>query len=378
MKINVCYIISSLSNEGPTNVLYNIIKYMDFDRFRVSLVTMIPEKENSRWEDFQRLNIRIVPLSSEKALNPIAMFMRLREVIKGLNPDILHTHCARSMFLVPFLSSRYKKVETVHIYPGIQQEVKFGKWKGKLVNALSHFFTMRMDLPIACSESVAQSYWENWHFRMMAIPNGCSLPVWTGDEERRKLIRNQIGLREDVRYFLFIGRFSREKNPDRIVQAFEAMNDPGTGVILLGEGALYEELKHHETDRILLPGFKPNVHDYVLASDYYISASDTEGLANTLLESMSVGLPCVLSDIPSHHEVVDKAERPMAFLYDQHDLSAMTKAIRDVLQLDRANTGAYIRSLYAKYYTAERMSQSYQKAYIRLIESNIKKTEKES
>lgn len=378
MKINVCYIISSLSNEGPTNVLYNIIKYMDFDRFRVSLVTMIPEKENSRWEDFQRLNIRIVPLSSEKALNPIAMFMRLREVIKGLNPDILHTHCARSMFLVPFLSSRYKKVETVHIYPGIQQEVKFGKWKGKLVNALSHFFTMRMDLPIACSESVAQSYWENWHFRMMAIPNGCSLPVWTGDEERRKLIRNQIGLREDVRYFLFIGRFSREKNPDRIVQAFEAMNDPGTGVILLGEGALYEELKHHETDRILLPGFKPNVHDYVLASDYYISASDTEGLANTLLESMSVGLPCVLSDIPSHHEVVDKAERPMAFLYDQHDLSAMTKAIRDVLQLDRANTGAYIRSLYAKYYTAERMSKSYQKAYIRLIESNIKKTEKES
>ena len=378
MKINVCYIISSLSNEGPTNVLYNIIKYMDFDRFRVSLVTMIPEKENSRWEDFQRLNIRIVPLSSEKALNPIAMFMRLREVIKGLNPDILHTHCARSMFLVPFLSSRYKKVETVHIYPGIQQEVKFGKWKGKLVNALSHFFTMRMDLPIACSESVAQSYWENWHFRMMAIPNGCSLPVWTGDEERRKLIRNQIGLREDVRYFLFIGRFSREKNPDRIVQAFEAMNDPGTGVILLGEGALYEELKHHETDRILLPGFKPNVHDYVLASDYYISASDTEGLANTLLESMSVGLPCVLSDIPSHHEVVDKAERPMAFLYDQHDLSAMIKAIRDVLQLDRANTGAYIRSLYAKYYTAERMSKSYQKAYIRLIESNIKKTEKES
>ena len=235
---------------------------------------------------------------------------------------------------------------------------------------------MRMDLPIACSESVAQSYWENWHFRMMAIPNGCSLPVWTGDEERRKLIRNQIGLREDVRYFLFIGRFSREKNPDRIVQAFEAMNDPGIGVILLGEGALYEELKHHETDRILLPGFKPNVHDYVLASDYYISASDTEGLANTLLESMSVGLPCVLSDIPSHHEVVDKAERPMAFLYDQHDLSAMTKAIRDVLQLDRANTGAYIRSLYAKYYTAERMSQSYQKAYIRLIESNIKKLKK--
>ena len=377
MKINVCYIISSLSNEGPTNVLYNIIKYMDFNRFRVSLVTMVPEKENSRWEDFQRLDIRIVPLSSEKVLNPIAMFMRLRKVIKELNPDILHTHCARSMFLVPFLSSRYKKVETVHIYPGIQQEVKFGKWKEKLVNALSHFFTMRMDLPIACSESVAQSYWENWHFRMMAIPNGCSLPVWMGDEERRSHLRKQLGLKEDVRYFLFIGRFSQEKNPDRIVQAFEVMNDPCIGVILLGEGVMFEELKRHETDRILLPGFKPNVHDYVLASDYYISASDTEGLANTLLESMSVGLPCVLSDIPSHHEVVDKAEQPMAFLYDQHNLNAMTKAIRDILQLNKAQTGTYIRSLYARYYTAEKMSQSYQEAYIRLMASVNTKSKKE-
>ena len=211
----------------------------------------------------------------------------------------------------------------------------------------------------------------------MAIPNGCSLPVWMGDEERRSHLRKQLGLKENVRYFLFIGRFSREKNPDGIVQAFEAMNDPCIGVILLGEGVMFEELKRHETDRILLPGFKPNVHDYVLASDYYISASDTEGLANTLLESMSVGLPCVLSDIPSHHEVVDKAEQPMAFLYDQHNLNAMTKAIRDILQLDKAQTGTYIRSLYARYYTAEKMSQSYQEAYIRLMASVNTKSKKE-
>lgn len=377
MKINVCYIISSLSNEGPTNVLYNIIKYMDFDQFNVSLLTMVPEKENSRWSDFQRMGIKIVSLSSEKVLNPLALFLRLKKTVKSLNPDILHTHCARSMFLVPFLSSRYKKVETVHIYPGIQQVVKFGRWKGMIVNALSHFFTMRMDLPIACSESVAQSYWENRRFRMMAIPNGCSLPVWTGDGEQRNHIRKQLGLKEDVRYFLFIGRFSREKNPDRIVQAFEMINDSHIGVILLGEGTLFSELKRHESDRILLPGFKPNVHDYVLASDYYISASDTEGLANTLLESMSVGLPCVLSDIPSHHEVVDKAKEPMAFLYDQHDLNAMIRAVRDVLRLDRVKAGNYIRSLYARYYTAEKMSRNYQKVYVQLIESENTKDKKE-
>ena len=32
-KIKVCYVISSLSNQGPPNVLYNIIQYMKFERF---------------------------------------------------------------------------------------------------------------------------------------------------------------------------------------------------------------------------------------------------------------------------------------------------------------------------------------------------------
>ena len=75
---------------------------------------------------------------------------------------------------------------------------------------------------------------------------------------------------------------------------------------MLGEGPLWEDLKKEGDDRILLPGFKTNVYDYLIASDYYISASDVEGLANTLLESMTVGLPMLLSDIPSHQEVLSK------------------------------------------------------------------------
>ena len=61
---------------------------------------------------------------------------------------------------------------------------------------------------------------------------------------------------------------------------------------MLGEGPLWEDLKEGD-DRILLPGFKTNVYDYLIASDYYISASDVEGLANTLLESMTVGITYV-------------------------------------------------------------------------------------
>ena len=50
-KIKICYVISSLSNQGPPNVLYNIIQYMDFSIFEVSIITMVPEQEISRIEE---------------------------------------------------------------------------------------------------------------------------------------------------------------------------------------------------------------------------------------------------------------------------------------------------------------------------------------
>lgn len=368
MRIRVCYVISSLSNQGPPNVLYNIIKYMDFERFEVSIITMVEEQKNSRIQEFESLPIRVIQMSPNKTQDPLSMFLNLRNTVKSINPDILHTHCPRSMFLVPFLSSKYKKVETVHIYPGIQQKVMYGNFKGAIVIALSHFFTKKMDLAIACSESVAESYWKEQHYKMLAIPNGCSLPLWDEDEDRKRSLRKEFGLKDGMKYFIFVGRFSREKKPDMIVEAFESMKNKGIGVILLGDGDMYEELKHYECDNIVLPGFKNNVYGYMIAADYYISASNVEGLANTLLESMTVGLPCVLSDIPSHQEVMSKSDHAIGYVFDNKDLESLREAINKVLLLDLKSTAHNIRNLFQEFYTASQMSEHYQIEYRKLLE----------
>lgn len=258
-------------------------------------------------------------------------------------------------------------METVHIYPGIQQKVMYGKLKGQVVIWLSNFFTKKMDEPIACSESVAQSYWDEQHFRMKAIPNGCSLPLWHTDYNQKESLRKQFGLKKNVKYFIFIGRFSNEKHPEMIIRAFEQMNNPNLGVILLGNGDLYDDLKKHESENILLPGFKSNVYDYLIACDYYISASDVEGLANTLLESMTVGLPCVLSDIPSHKEVINKTVQPMGYTFDNTNMESLLNAIRNVLKLNVESTAKSIREVFEHNYTAKHMSKQYQEEYFKIM-----------
>lgn len=372
--IKVCYVISSLSNQGPPNVLYNIIKYIDFSRFDIYIITMVPEQHESRLSDFKALPIKIVQMSPNKIQNPLSMYLTLRRTVKSIDPDILHTHCPRSMFLVPLLPMKYKKMETVHIYPGEQQKVMYGRIKGQLVIWLSNFFTKRMDEPIACSESVAKSYWDKQHFKMKAIPNGCSLPVWQGNVVQKADLRKRLGLEENVRYFIFIGRFSYEKHPEMIIKAFEKLNNPKLGIILLGNGDLYEELKEHESDRIILPGFKRNVYDYLIACDYYISASDVEGLPNTLLESMSVGLPSVLSNIEPHNEVLHKTSRIIGYSFDNSNMDSLEAAIKKVLKLDTKSTAQTIHELFEKYYTAKHMSEQYQREYEKIMNQSKRKS----
>ena len=127
-KIKVCYVISSLC-EGPTYVLHNIVRYIDYDKFDVGIITMTPEKETSIIAEFRKLPLTIHQLTDNKPLSPWMMGVALRRMIKELDPDIVHVHCPRSRLLSPLIPHKYKKVETVHNYPDLPK-VLYGKVKG--------------------------------------------------------------------------------------------------------------------------------------------------------------------------------------------------------------------------------------------------------
>lgn len=371
--IRVCFAVSSLCNEGPVNVMYNIIQYMDFSKFEVSILTLIPEETNTRIEDFKKLPVTIHQLAPSKKPGPFAMFRAFREEVMRIDPDMVHSHCPRSFYFSAFLPKKYKRVYTIHIYPGLQQEILYGKVKGKIVNQLNHVFTRFMDLPIGCAESVGALYKENKDLDILSIPNGSSLPVWKQNPQQKQVLRKTLGLKEDRLYFIYIGRFSSEKNPQLLVETFHQLSDPNIGLIMLGTGPLWEKLSRCKDERILFTGFKTNVYDYLIASDYYISASEIEGLANTLLESMTVGLPMLLSGIPSHREVMAKMEKPVGIIFDnkERDSADLIQKIKTITRsIDRETAAIEIKRVFEKFYTARKMSASYQSAYTNLFLKN--------
>lgn len=366
--IHVCYLISSLANEGPTNVMYNIIKNMDYDKFKVSVITLIPEKDSSRKDDFSQLPIDIYQLCPNKSLNVFEMYKELKKTVCELQPQILHTHCARSLFLMCFMPKRYMRVHTIHGYPGYQHIQQLGQFKGRIIAFLTNFFVKKCDLPIGCAKCVGWMYKQNKGWNIKCIPNGASMPIWAYNEREKRDLRNELGLQETVKYFIFVGRFSKEKNPDILVDVFNEINDEGISLIMLGDGVMWDELKFCCNKNIIMVGFTKRVYDYLKASDFYISTSDAEGLANTLLESMSVGLPMILSDIPSHREVMENfKDGSVGFIVNQHDVCNIVEKIHSLLEIEPSNIRSIIQKVYSENYTARIMSENYQDAYMELF-----------
>lgn len=366
--IHICFLISSLANEGPTNVMYNIIKYMDREKFKISVITFIPEKSNSRLDDFKELGINIYQLAIHRRRSLLSLFESLKRQVNLISPDCLHAHCARSLYLMCFLPRRYKRIYTIHIYPGYQHIQILGPVKGRIVTFLNNSFTKKCDLPIGCSKSVGSLYYTQKGWTIKCIPNGTSAPARTISHLEKGKMRQALGLNPDVVYFIFIGRFSKEKNPDILVDVFNKVSDKNFGLIMLGDGPMRNELQEKANSNIIMPGFTTRVYDYILAADYYISLSDVEGLANTLLESMSIGLPMVLSNIPSHCEVMENfVEGEVGDIVNQHNISDVIDALLDIQKLDWQDAGKKIREVYKRVYTAQVMSESYQKEYLSIV-----------
>ena len=111
--------------------------------------------------------------------------------------------------------------------------------------------------------------------------------------------------------FLVIGRLSEEKNCEQIIKVFSKLSEKiDVKLIFIGDGPLEEDLlkmtkQLNQSHRIFFKGALKNIKEHLMNSDYYISASKSEGMSNSLLEAMSLGIPAITSNVSGVNEIVD-------------------------------------------------------------------------
>lgn len=126
------------------------------------------------------------------------------------------------------------------------------------------------------------------------IPNPLEiekLPIW--DKENH----NQS--------FMTAVRLNKQKNLPLMINAFKKLHEvyPEYKLEIYGRGELYNELKElivnlGASEYIFLMGRSNKIHEIMQKSFAFILSSDYEGLSNSMLEALAIGIPCVCTDSP--------------------------------------------------------------------------------
>lgn len=224
--------------------------------------------------------------------------------------DVVHIHAEGPAFFcwLPKLFGK-RVIVTIHGLDWQREKWQSG-FGSKFIRQGEKCAVKYADEIIILSKAIQAYFKETYGRETHFIPNGVNRP----EIQKANLITEKFGLIKDS-YILFLGRLVPEKGIRYLVEAFTNVKTDKKLVIAGGSSdtdSFIRELKEFakNDNRIIFTGFvQGNMLDELYSNAYiYTLPSDLEGMPLTLLEAMSYGNCCLVSDIPECAEVVeDKA-----------------------------------------------------------------------
>ena len=255
---------------------------------------------------YKNVRIRIIPTFQSSKLNAIvyAFLGTLRALLGKF--DIFHYHaegpCA--MLWIPKLFGK-RTIATIH---GLDwQRSKWGNFASAVLKFGEKTAAKHADEIIVLSQNVQKYFWDTYGRETFFIPNGIERP------QRREavLIGEKYGLKRND-YLLFLARMVPEKGAHYLLDAFRQVKTDKKLVLAGGNSQAAEYMDNIRSmaardDRVIMTDFvSGQALEELYSNAYcYILPSDVEGMAISLLEAMSYGNCCLVSDIPENIEVIE-------------------------------------------------------------------------
>jgi len=123
---------------------------------------------------------------------------------------------------------------------------------------------------------------------------------------------------EETNYYLWVGKFRKIKNPELLIEI--AFNKPDLNFIMIGEmESEYKNIKLPENIKYL--GIKDRyiVLNYICNSNGLINTSIEEGMSDTILSAMALGIPVIVRRNTGNESIVN--EKTGYLFSDQYDFN---------------------------------------------------------
>ncbi len=282
--------------------------------------------ETEELSEYQGVKIKSVLTIDKKGLAAVtsSFFATLKCVFS--KAKVVHVHAEGPAAMTPFLKLfRKRVVVTVHGLDWQRDKWSEG-FASKYIRFGEKMAVKYADEIIVLSRRVQKYFKDTYNRETVFIPNGVNEP----EIKRAQLITEHFSIEKDG-YILFLGRLVPEKGVHLLIDAFKNVKTDKKLVIAGGTSDTFDYVKElHDKafsdDRVIFTGFQQGQILEELYSNAYIYTlpSLLEGMPLSLLEAMSYGNACVVSDIAECAEVVEDK----AVVVKAGDVTSLTQTLQ--------------------------------------------------
>lgn len=339
-KLKIVYIISHLNIGGAQTLVFDILKYLNKKKdLDISIIT-IDSGENIN--KFRSEGINIINISEKGLVNP-KIFFKLKESLRKIKPDIVHTHMLKADFYgriaakqvgVPLIYS------TCHNYSSHHKGADVNKISifDKIDNAVIFYSDSKL---IAISE-IVKKYLVNRNEKFKAITEVIYNGVDTGkekfilNESGLSELRKNLGILKDDFVISIIGRIEKQKGHAFFLDSVSGLlkERKNIKVLIIGDGNLKNEIENlvtanQLTEYVKLLGYQIETEKFIEISDMICVPSLWEGFGLVIIEAMIKMKIVLATDTGGISEIIENGKT--GYLFKLNDKKSISEKLNYII-----------------------------------------------
>ncbi|WP_434687167.1 glycosyltransferase [Pseudanabaena minima] len=323
---NILFALPWMTTGGVDTVILQLIKTLKIQGFDVTVCTTsqtTPDMGDStaRYEEITPKIYNLCKLINSDIWEELVFYL-----IESQNIEIIFL--SGSSYFYDILQDIKDKFPAIKIVDQLYNEF------GHINN--NRKYSRFIDINIAENESVANCLLlehQEQSDRVQLINNGVDTNYFDPNKVNNiEIIDNLVP--KDKFIISFLGRFSQEKCPKLFVEiANHLKNDDALYFVMAGNGYLYNEIlelikRYGLENKVYLPGFVDS-RDYLRISNLLVLPSEIDGRPNSVLESLSMGVPVISSSVGGLPKIIK--DEYNGFLCASGDIKSFVSCIQKVI-----------------------------------------------
>jgi glycosyltransferase involved in cell wall biosynthesis len=335
--IKILYILEATSGGTQKHVI-DIAKKIDKSIFQIDIIYSTSRNKNFVQESRGIFNRTYgLPIRRSASFTDISNILKMRQIIKQNNYDIVHCHSTKAGFVgrIAALVSRHPNViYSPHGFMFCDNSIPLKRFLYLNLEKYLGYLTQKL---IAVSGSE-----RDLAIQHNIVPNKKIITLYNSidptDFDDYSYINHVPEKLKDGSEIILgtVGRLYYQKDPITLIKSFKIINDrfPNTKLIMVGDGPLEQVCiklidKLGLKTKISLEGYQKNSKAYYKMFDIFMLSSHYEGLPYALLEAMCVGIPSVGTNVVGIKDLILHGET--GFLAEEEDYNGLADSVISLL-----------------------------------------------